>query len=229
MSASVALLGTDEDAKHRYGVVLLILLAIVAFSIVAPEAPWSRAVGFALEVLALVFTVATSRARSATRRGAGLAAGAAGIVLIVAIATRGVPAAVAFALSGIISAAIPVSLVSGVMRLLRNRGVTREAVAGALSIYLLVGLLFAFAIGFIARVQQTPYFAQQHTATVSSVVYYSFTVMTTTGFGDLTAITHLGRALAVLEMLIGQVYLVVIIGLLVSNVGGGRRASKAAD
>ena len=52
-------------------------------------------------------------------------------------------------------------------------------------------------------------------------MYYSFTVLTTTGFGDLTAAHGAGRALAVLEMLMGQIYLVTVISILI-----GRRLEK---
>ena len=41
--------------------------------------------------------------------------------------------------------------------------------------------------------------------------------MTTTGFGDLSPATRGGRAVAVLEMLTGQIYLVTVISLLVGN------------
>ena len=46
-------------------------------------------------------------------------------------------------------------------------------------------------------------------------MYYSFTVLTTTGFGDLTAAHGRGRALAVVEMLVGQLYLVTVISILI--------------
>jgi len=49
------------------------------------------------------------------------------------------------------------------------------------------------------------------------VVYYSFTVLTTTGFGDYTAAQPFGHALSVLEMLTGQLYLVTVIGIVVGN------------
>jgi hypothetical protein len=48
-------------------------------------------------------------------------------------------------------------------------------------------------------------------------VYYSFTVLTTTGFGDLTAASAAGEALSVVEMLAGQIYLVTVIGVLVGS------------
>ena len=41
--------------------------------------------------------------------------------------------------------------------------------------------------------------------------------MTTTGYGDLTAAHDLGRSLAITEALIGQIYLVTVVALIVSN------------
>ena len=53
--------------------------------------------------------------------------------------------------------------------------------------------------------------------------YYSFTTLTTTGFGDLTPATPAGHALAVIEMLTGQLYLVTVIGLLIGNFAARQR------
>ena len=61
------------------------------------------------------------------------------------------------------------------------------------------------------------YFTQGTDGSWGDRVYFSFTVLTTTGFGDFTAETSLGHALAVVEMLLGQIYLVTIIGILVGN------------
>jgi hypothetical protein len=58
-------------------------------------------------------------------------------------------------------------------------------------------------------------------------VYYSFTVLTTTGFGDYTPEMSVGRAVAVLEMLTGQLYLVTVIGVLVGNFAGRREGEVA--
>lgn len=112
------------------------------------------------------------------------------------------------------------AIVGGLLRLLRERGVTLHAVAGALAIYLSVGLVFASVIGFIAQVDSTPYFAQHTSGTEGDRVYFSFTVLTTTGFGDFTAATPVGHALAVIEILTGQLCLVTVIGLLIGNFAG---------
>ena len=65
----------------------------------------------------------------------------------------------------LVTAAVPVTLVGGLLRLLRERGVTLQAVAGALAIYLSVGLVFAWIIGFIAQVDSTTYFSQHTSGT----------------------------------------------------------------
>ena len=89
------------------------------------------------------------------------------------------------------------ALVGGLLRLLRERGVTLQAVAGALAIYLSVGLVFAWIIGFIAQVDSTPYFAQHTSGTEGDRGCFRFTTLTTTGFGDFSAATPVGHALAV--------------------------------
>ena len=115
--------------------------------------------------------------------------------------------------------AVPLALVGGLLRLVRAHGVTLQAVAGSLTIYLLIGLAFAWIVGLVAHFDPEPYFSNGTNGTLSAHVYFSFTVMTTTGFGDLTAAGPTGRALAVLEMLVGQLYLVTVIGVLVGSFG----------
>ena len=108
------------------------------------------------------------------------------------------------------------------MRLVRGRGVTLQVVAGALAIYLLLGLTFAMLIAFVAAIDD-PVLRVGDGRDPGDRVYFSFTVLTTTGFGDFTAATPLGHALAVGEMLAGQLYLVTVIGVIVGDLAGRRR------
>jgi hypothetical protein len=217
----------DSDAGFRYGAVFLLTLTLLVFVIVAPSANWARAVVCALQWMALLTVVATSRASTNVRRPVAIVLLGLTSFTLVGEAAGALSDAVVFTVSGILSAAIPLALVGGLMRLARAHGVTLQAVAGALTLYLLLGLVFAWVIGFVAKVDDAQYFAQQANASTSQIVYFSFTVLTTTGFGDLTAATHIGRALAVVEMLLGQLYLVTVIGVLVGNFAGrSRRASE---
>jgi Ion channel len=209
--------------QFRYPAVLVLMLAAVVFLIAAPSASWSNALGIAMEGVALVLTVATSRERESVRRRRAFAIGATMIVLVALIAFGAAPRWLTAFAAIFVTAGIPVAMARGLLRLLRRVGVTFNAVAGSLAIYLSTGLIFAWAVGFVAQATNTPYFAQHTDGTLGDKVYYSFTVLTTTGFGDLTPATPVGHALAVIEMLTGQLYLVTVIGLLIGNFAARQR------
>lgn len=206
-----------RPAKYRYGAVFLLTFALLVFSVAAPAADWTRAVAVGLEFGALIVVVATSRAREDVRRVRVAVAGATAVAVIVAIGTGALSRGAVYAISGLLAAFIPVALVRGLWRLVREHGVTLQAVAGALAIYLLVGLMFAWAVGFVATLDSGAYFTNGQDASGGDIVYFSFTVLTTTGFGDYTAATPAGHTLAVVEMLVGQLYLVTVIGVLVGG------------
>jgi ion channel len=206
-----------RGSGFRYGEVLVVSVAFAVFALVAPEGSGVRVIEAVAAGAILELAVLTSNAPKRTRRAAGLALGIA-VVLGAGAATVGDAHPVwTYGATAILLAATAGVISAGVGRLVIERGVVLQAVLGALSIYVLLGLTFGFVVGTIASAQSQPFFAQSTDATQAARVYYSFTVMTTTGFGDYTAATRGGRALAVLEMLIGQIYLVTVIALLVGN------------
>jgi hypothetical protein len=212
----------DDAAQFRYGIVFLIVLGTLVFEILAPDANWARAVSIALVGGALTVAVATSRQRETVRRARSFLVGGLAFVFVVGVAIGVVHAWGAYLVATVLAVSIPIAIGGGVLRLIREEGVTVQAVAGALAIYLLAGLLFASAISFVAAVEGGSYFNQAAHVTNGVRVYYSFTVLTTTGFGDYTASRPVGHALAVLEMLTGQLYLVTVIGILIGNFVGRR-------
>ena len=221
--------GTEQRAveapQYRYFVVLALVFTTVVFLIAAPSADWARAAAIGIEGIALVVTVATSRKRVAVRHRRATWLGLAVIVVVLLIALGVVPRWLVALIAVCVTAGVPFALSRGLVRLLRNEGVTAHAVAGSLAIYLSIGLIFAWVIGFVAAVSGgVPYFAQHTSGTQGDKVYFSFTVLTTTGFGDFSPGTPAGHAIAVIEMLTGQLYLVTVIGLLIGNFAGRRRA-----
>jgi hypothetical protein len=215
--------------EYRYGVVLLLTVAVLLFAVSVPASDWSRAVGVGLLGTTLLFVIATSRLQPDQRRAVTLAASVGiGAVCVGAVAGVFSPP-VTFVTSGILALATVPALAAGVVRLLRRRGVTIHAVFGALAIYLLVGLLFAFAIGVAAYEGDSFYFAQGTDGTSAERIYFSFTALTTTGFGDLTPAHQFGRGLAVFQMLFGQLYLVTVISILIGNLGRRPRQAEPAS
>jgi hypothetical protein len=206
-----------RGSHYRYGEVLVVTMTFAVFALVAPEGSGVRVIEAVLAGAILELAVLTSNAPKRTRRAAGLA-------LAIAVVAGGIAASVGdahpvwtFGATAILLGATAGVISAGVARLVIERGVILQAVLGALTIYVLLGLTFGFIVGAVASGIHEPFFAQGTDANQATRVYYSFTVMTTTGFGDYTAATRGGRALAVLEMLIGQLYLVTVIAILVGN------------
>jgi hypothetical protein len=214
---------SERSAAYRYGVVLACTATALVFLIVAPSADWSRAVALALQGLALLVAVATSRARAEVRRARAVVVGAAAALLVAGVAAGLLSAGAATALGAVVGIAVPLALAGGLVGLVGRHGVTLQAVAGALAIYLQLGLIFAWVIGLVSHLDSAPYFEQGGDGSQADRVYFSFTVLTTTGFGDLTPAQPVGRAVAVVEMLSGQLYLVTVIGILVGGLVARRR------
>jgi hypothetical protein len=214
---------TTPGGGYRYGAVLVLTLATTTFALAAPEGRATRVVELAAAGATLFAAMLTSGARPQVRRAAAIAVGVS-LVLAAGGAVAGTsPGVLALAAAAVANATTIGVIGGGLVRLVVERGVGVQAVFGALAVYLLVGLTFGFIIGALATGLAGDYFAQGTDGTQSQRVYFSFTTLTTTGFGDLTARAPGGRALAVLEMLIGQLYLVTVIATLVGNLRHGQR------
>ena len=216
------------EGQFRYGLVLVLVVTLVFFQIAAPTGSLAFAVDVLLAAAALTVSVATSRARENVRRRRALVVTGIGVVIFLTTLTGAASSTVTFVFVTLLVAAIPVTLIGGLTRLVKQKGVTVQVVAGALAIYLVVGLLFASVIATASRVESGNYF-KQGSENDAVDVYYSFTVLTTTGFGDYTAAHSFGHALGVMEMLTGQLYLVTVIGIVVGNFAGRRMGRDEQD
>jgi hypothetical protein len=148
------------------------------------------------------------------------------VIVVAGIISGLAPLVLTASFGAAVIGAVPFVIAGGLWRLVRERGVTLHAVAGALVIYLSLGLAFAWLITLIAQISHTPYFAQHTNGTLGDRVYFSFTALTTTGFGDFSAATPAGHALTVIEMLTGQLYLVTVIAVLVGGYVGHARSNS---
>jgi hypothetical protein len=202
--------------KYRYAAVLLFTIVVAIFALLAPDGQGSRGIELLAAGATLLVAVLTSRAQLRTRRVVAAAFGPAVVAAGVFVLFGQPHPALTFSVCALLVAATVAVILNGLVRLVLERGVVLQAVFGALAVYVLVGLTFAFVIGAVATGGDTSYFTSGD-ATQSTRVYYSFTVLTTTGFGDYTAASRGGRSLAVLEMLLGQLYLVTVIATLVGN------------
>ena len=108
------------------------------------------------------------------------------------------------------------AVVMVVRRVLAKPEVTIQSIYGALSAYLIVGLMFASSYAAIEHLSESAFFADNQPANTQTFQYFSFTTLTTLGYGDFTAAQNGGRAVAVLEALTGQIFLATLVARLVA-------------
>ncbi len=91
-----------------------------------------------------------------------------------------------------------------------------RTILGALSVYAVLGILFTFLYGVIDRVQGGPFFEGHAQPASSDFLFFSYTTLTTTGYGNLVPGGQPGRLISGLEMMAGQIFLVTLVAGLVS-------------
>jgi hypothetical protein len=203
-----------------YAVVLVMILASTIVVATVPEGVGSRITALLVFGTTFLFTLYTSAA-SPRLFGLTLALIGAAIILVGVARASGVkqfgPGA------GAASAGLLVVITATVIgrRLTRHVVVDLQTIAGALCVYLLVGVFFSDLYRFI-EVFSHPFFAQNPNPAPTDFLYYSYATLTTVGYGDLSAKMQVGRMLSVSEALVGQLYLVSVVAVLVSSIGQRR-------
>jgi hypothetical protein len=206
--------------RHRYGLLLGALVASFMVQGVVPGGRWQEVLVTALVSTTLVLAIRAGEVGGRWERAA-VAAGVIMTVVVAVLAAAGVPnEGVARVAGTLLVLGAPPAVVLGVLRMLRERGeVTVQAVLGVLCIYLLLGMFYASLYGAIDRIGNPAFFSGGEAGSTANCLYFSFSTMTTVGYGDLTPAGSLGRMLAVGEALVGQIYLVTVVAVLVANLG----------
>jgi Ion channel len=101
-------------------------------------------------------------------------------------------------------------------RILAWPAVTLQSIYGAVSAYMIIGLMFAAIYGAMSHLGGGAFFANGQAGNIRTFQYFSFTTLTTLGYGDFTAASNAGRAIAVLEAMVGQIFLATLVARLVS-------------
>ncbi|HEX4008766.1 MAG TPA: ion channel [Solirubrobacteraceae bacterium] len=202
-----------DTLTDRYGLVLVLLVVTYVLASALPTQEWVAIPLTALQGVTVVVTLAASGTPRRRRRVAIAAATLAVLIsLVTAIAGGRLTGA-----SGLIDAVLLFWALGAIVRRVAGHiQVTGQTLLGAMCCYVMFGLIYTFIYQGVARLQTGPFLTPAGSHTLSDYLFFSFTTLTTTGYGDLVPATGLGRALSMLEALSGQLFLVTVVARLVA-------------
>jgi hypothetical protein len=210
-------------ATHSYWAVLGAIGAAWCFAALAPDEAWATSVLVLVQTATLVLALWTAGWRVVDSR-ATLALVVAGTIVAVANLLSGGRALTGIVglVEGLVTIAIAVVIALGAVE---QGEVNTRSVAGAICVYVLIGLVFTFLFSAVAVLGDAPFFAQGTDGTRAIRLYFSYVTLATLGYGDYAPAGDLGHMLAVLEALIGQLYLVTVVAVVVTRIGHPRGAA----
>jgi hypothetical protein len=201
------------------------LLVATYVTTVSLTGPRSSPIVVLMQIVTVWFALRTSRARRSTRLVADVILGVALLAALGSVvanedeAWRGLPF-----VSALLYFVAPISIIR---HLITRPAIDQETVLGALAAYLLIGMFFAFTYRGIGVWQAGPFFGPDGDGTMPQILFFSFTTLTTTGYGNLVPAANPGQSFAVAEMLIGQLFLITTFGKVVNAWRPGRWTSPA--
>ena len=102
---------------------------------------------------------------------------------------------------------------------LASRAISANRVVGAVTLYLLFGVLWAIVYAVVERANPGSFTGVSEPLTQgwsTDWLYFSFVTMTTLGYGDITPISATARTFAYLQAVFGQFYIAILVAGLVS-------------
>jgi hypothetical protein len=119
-----------------------------------------------------------------------------------------------------------IAIVVLVMKIFSEKVITAETIKGGIAVYFMMGFLWAFLYSLLILLAPDSISFPMGSVEYSEITYFSFTTLTTLGYGDVTPVSWLARNLTILESTFGQIYLTVLIARLVGlHIAGSRNTS----
>ena len=203
-----------QRANDAFGLVLVLVLTTYVLASVLSNRGWSATLLTLATGATSVVALVSSHAKPVFVRRA-LALALLAIVLAAISAVSGGRHWLSAA-NFIEIALLAVAMGAVLRRVVTADNVSSRTILGAISVYASLGLLFTWAYGLIDRIEGGGFFGEAAHVEGSDFLFFSYTTLTTTGYGDLVPAGQVGRMASGLEMMLGQIFLVTLVAGLVS-------------
>lgn len=214
-------------AADSYGLVLSLVVVTYIVSVSVTQA-WAGPAVLTIQLATVWLTLRTSHARRGVRLLADFVLCLAAVVAVMSFFAHetGGQRGWVFTVCCLLYLIAPFSIVR---HLVLRRDIDTETLLGAIAAYLLIGMFFAFAYQAAGEFGSVPFFGSAGQGTLSQDLFFSFVTMTTVGYGNLVPAANPGQTFAVVEAVIGQLFLVVAVGKIISTMRPRWARSPAPD
>jgi len=203
-----------ERARDAFGLVLALVLLTYVLSSLLGNRGWPAVlISVSIAATSIVALVSSHSKRRMVRLAILISALSVLSTVIAAITDTHLWLNIA---AGIQILLLAVAMMAVLRRVITTAEVGSRTILGALSVYAVLGLLFTYLYGTIDRLQSTPFFEGHPNPDGSDFIFFSYTTLTTTGYGNLVPNGQPGEMLAGIEMMLGEIFLVTLVAGLVS-------------
>lgn len=214
----------------RTGYWLIIALLILTYVLCAAQATSDPSPSaFVVQLVTVAAVLRVTEARVGVQRIAWFVLSFAGAaaVIVALLDTRGWMLDIMLSAASMI--AFFVAPVAIIRHQVRRRGLDAEALLAATAAYVLVGMFFTLVYNLISLLTVASTFGEHSVDSLSSQLFFSFTTLTTTGYGNIVPVSPAVQGIAVAEAITGQLFLITAVARIMRGSRGAAPIGVAPD
>jgi Ion channel len=208
----------NRASPRRFGYLVVLALIAVSYGFCAAQAtPDPSTIALLIQIVTVAVILWVAEVGPTLRRIGWIVLAIAGVG-IATVRLFGTPGDyLDILLSGASAVAYLIAPVAIILHQARKPAVDIQTLVAATASYILVGMFYTFLYNFIALVSAVPIFGAEEADSLTSQLFFSFTTLTTVGYGNVVPVNAFVQSIAIAEAISGQLFLVIAVARVVSG------------
>ena len=120
---------------------------------------------------------------------------------------------------------VSITIVELFREIFKTKIIDSHIISSAISIYVLVGIFWYLLFMFLLMIDPDSFYIRNFNPEMVSIdmIYFSFTTLTTLGYGDITPLSYTAKMWSITEAMMGVMFLAVMISRVVSLFGSKKK------
>ena len=120
---------------------------------------------------------------------------------------------------------VSITIVELFREIFKTKKIDSHIISSAISIYVLVGIFWYLLFMFLLMIDPDSFYIRNFNPEMVSIdmIYFSFTTLTTLGYGDITPVSYTAKMWSITEAMMGVMFLAVMISRVVSLFGSKKK------